>query len=192
MKKILFLVLLLSILNSSFAQTITNFTGSWEGTLNVGTELRIIFHIKEDGKGGLISSADSPDQSAYGLQCDATTIAWPTITIEMTSLRASYTGKWLNDSTIDGIFTQGADIPLTLIKKKENKITTANAVLPLARSYNSNEVSLPLKEVTLSGTFFNPCGMIRKMQCSSLPGPGQQTGMETARYFPAKTTACCN
>lgn len=189
MKKILFLVLFLSVIDSSFAQSLTNFTGSWEGKLNVGIELRIIFHIKEDGKGGFTSTADSPDQSAYGLQCDATTVAGPSITIEMTSLRASYTGKWLNDSTIDGTFTQGADIPLTLIKKKESKTTTANAVLPVTRSYNSSEVSLPLKDVTLSGTFFQPLQDDKKNAVLIIAGSGPTDRDGNSPLLPGKNNS---
>lgn len=187
MKKILFVALLLSAINSSFAQTVTNFTGTWEGTLNVGIELRIIFHIKEDGKGGLISSADSPDQSAYGLKCDATTVTGPTITIEMTSLRASYTGKLLNDSTIDGTFTQGGDIALILVKKRENK--TETAVLPVTLSYKSSEVSVPLKDVTLSGTFFQPLQDDKKNAVLIIAGSGPTDRDGNSPLLPGKNNS---
>ncbi len=96
------------------------FTGTWQGTLNVGIELRIVFHIKEDGKGGFETTADSPDQSAFGMKCENTEVKDNEVIITMTSLNASYTGKLLNDSTMDGIFTQGADIPLQL--KKTEKV----------------------------------------------------------------------
>jgi len=188
MKKILFLVLLLSAINSSFAQTVPNFTGTWEGTLNVGIELRIIFHIKEDGKGGFISTADSPDQSAYGLKCDATTVSGSTITIEMTSLRASYTGKWLNDSTIDGTFTQGGgDIALTLVKKKENN--TATAVSPVTLSYNSREINVSLKDVTLSGTFFQPLQDDKKNAVLIIAGSGPTDRDGNSPLLPGKNNS---
>lgn len=189
MKKIFFVILLLSAINSPFAQTVTNFTGSWEGKLTVGIELRIIFHIKEDGKGGFISTADSPDQSAYGLQCDATTVSGQNITIEMTSLRASYTGKWLNDSTIDGTFTQGGDIALTLVKKRENKTTTATAILPVAISYKSSEVSLPLKDVTLSGTFFQPLQDVKKNAVLIIAGSGPTDRDGNSPLLPGKNNS---
>src|SRR5882724_3744709 len=85
-----------------FAQSNNNFTGIWEGKLNVGVELRIIFHIKENGTGGLFSTADSPDQSAYGMKCDTTFVIAGSLTIEMHDLNASFTGKLINDSTIEG------------------------------------------------------------------------------------------
>ena len=106
---------------SSFAQSGNKLIGTWQGTLNVGIELRIVFHIAEDGKGGFTSTADSPDQSAYGLKCESTIIKDNDVTIEMTSLNASFTGKLINDSTIDGSFTQGGEFPLLL--KKTEKVT---------------------------------------------------------------------
>ncbi len=123
MKKILLLTvnILLTIASNSFAQSTTKFTGTWEGKLDVGVELRIVFHIKENGKGGLVSSADSPDQSAYGLKCDTTTISGNTIRIEMKALGASYSGELMTDSTIDGLFTQRAETALNL--KKVDKPT---------------------------------------------------------------------
>ena len=101
------------------AQT-NKFVGTWEGMLNIGVELRIVFHIAEDGKDRLVSTADSPDQSAFGLKCDTTVINNNTVTIKMKDLNASFSGKLINDSTIDGTFTQSAGIPLTL--KKTEKV----------------------------------------------------------------------
>ena len=189
MKKVLLLAVLLSTISSSFAQSVAGFTGSWEGTLNVGIELRIIFHIKEDGNGGYISTADSPDQSAYGLQCDVTTVSGQNITIEMNSLRASYTGKMLNDSTIEGTFTQGADIALTLTKKKGSKTTTVTAVLPVTLSYNTAEVSLPLKDVTLSGTFFQPLQDNKKNAVLVIAGSGPTDRDGNSPLLPGKNNS---
>jgi alpha-beta hydrolase superfamily lysophospholipase len=189
MKNILFLILLLSTGNSSFAQNPAGFTGSWEGKLNVGIELRIIFHIKEDGKGGFMSSADSPDQSAYDLKCDATTVSGQNITIEMNSLRASYTGKLLNDSTIEGTFTQGADIALTLTRQKGTTTPTAAVPLPTTLSYKSSEVSLPLKDVTLSGTFFQPLQDDKKNALLIIAGSGPTDRDGNSPLIPGKNNS---
>ncbi len=111
-------ILILSALatTTSVAQAITRFTGTWEGKLDVGVELRIVFHIKENGKGALTATADSPDQGALGLKCDTAIVFSETLTIEMKDLNARFTGKLVNDSVIDGNFTQGAEIPLVLKK----------------------------------------------------------------------------
>lgn len=97
------------------------FIGTWEGKLNVGIELRIVFHIKQQTDGSFKSTADSPDQSAYGLKCDTTILSGNELTIQMLDLGASYTGKMIDDSTMEGFFTQRAEFPLAL--KKVEKIT---------------------------------------------------------------------
>lgn len=94
------------------------YVGTWEGTLNVGTPLRIVFHIK-DKDGIFVSSADSPDQKAFGLTCDTTFVSANNITIEMKGLGATFNGTLINDTVIDGNFSQrGADFPLVLKKIK--------------------------------------------------------------------------
>ncbi|MFZ9388343.1 MAG: alpha/beta hydrolase family protein [Chitinophagaceae bacterium] len=120
MKKYLFAAFFVSgWLLISNAQSVTGFAGTWQGTLQVGMDLRIVFHIRDDGKGGYTATADSPDQSAYGLKCDKTSASGNEITITMDDLRASYTGKLVNDTTITGTFIQGAELPLTLVKKEK-------------------------------------------------------------------------
>ncbi len=116
MKKIISAILVTFLALTAITQPVSRFTGTWQGTLNVGVELRIVFHIREDGKGGFISTADSPDQSAYGLTCDKTTVKDNEVTISMNDLNASFSGRLANDSTIEGNFTQGSELPLTLKK----------------------------------------------------------------------------
>lgn len=118
--KSLFILLLLLPFQLVWSQP-GKFIGTWEGKLNVGIELRIIFHIKQQADGSLKSTADSPDQSAYGLKCDTTILSANELTIQMHGLNASYTGQMINDSTVEGKFTQGAVFPLTL--KKVEKVT---------------------------------------------------------------------
>lgn len=119
MRKIIFLLFTGLFSLPCFAQPASLFTGTWEGTLNVGSTLRIVFHIKDDGVGGFHTTADSPDQSAFGLTCDKTSISGNEVIITMSDLLAGFTGKMLNDSTIEGTFTQGGEFPLTLFKKEK-------------------------------------------------------------------------
>lgn len=121
--KFLFILLLLLPFQFVWGQP-GRFIGTWEGKLNVGIELRIVFHIKQQTDGSLKSTADSPDQSAYGLKCDTTFLSGNELTIQMLDLGASYTGKMIDDSTLEGIFTQNSDLPLSL--KKVEKVTERN------------------------------------------------------------------
>src|ERR1700761_9394857 len=89
----------------AFAQS-NPFAGTWAGTLNVGVELRIVFHISDDGKGGITATADSPDQGAFGMKCDTAFISGTVINIQMGKVNASVNGQLINDSTIEGHFKQ--------------------------------------------------------------------------------------
>jgi pimeloyl-ACP methyl ester carboxylesterase len=137
------------------AQDVNHFTGTWEGKLNAGVELRIIFHIKESG-GSLHTTADSPDQAAYGLKCDTTFVNSGNLTIEMHGLNATFTGNPINDSTIKGTFTQGVGLPLTLYRKKEGSEKSQATEKQPTVPYKITEISVPAKDVTFSGTLFQP------------------------------------
>lgn len=150
MKKILPLILFASTAFQALAQSASKFTGTWQGSLNVGIELRLVFHIRDDGAGGFTSTADSPDQSAYGLKCDKTTVDGDKLSISMDELSAAYSGKLVNDSTIDGTFTQGgASIPL-LLKKTEKIIERNRPQTPKPPfPYRSEEVEYFNKDKSL-------------------------------------------
>lgn len=152
------LISLLLINFSCIAQTEKKFIGTWEGVINVGTPLRVVFHITETN-GNWKATADSPNQDNYGLPCDTVLINAGNITIEMKDLNATFTGKLVNDSTIDGKLTQGIDIPLLLKKQKGDAVPVqkqAPAVTATPTTYTSTDVSVQAKDVTLSGTLFHP------------------------------------
>ena len=115
---------------SSIAQSVKKITGTWEGILELGIQLRIVFNIKADGNRGLVSTADSPDQSAYGLKCDTTFLSADTITIKIKNVGATFVGKLLTDSTIQGVFTQTGPVPLSL-KKVEKASVKKRSQAPL-------------------------------------------------------------
>jgi len=100
------------------AQYVSNYPGDWEGLLDVGVKLRIVFHIRMTDDHALKATADSPDQSAFGMKCDTAFVSDNGIIIEMRNLRASFKGKLIDDSKITGTFTQGKDFPLELKRSK--------------------------------------------------------------------------
>jgi uncharacterized protein len=111
-------IILFLIAIQGLGQDNSSYKNNWEGTLDLGVKLRIVFHIKDNGAGGLIATADSPDQSAYGFKCDTVYVSANFITIELRDLNASFTGSLINDSVIQGTFKQNAEVPLTLKKVK--------------------------------------------------------------------------
>ena len=114
--KIFFFSFLLSLSANSYSQSAKKFEGNWRGVLNVGVDLRIVVHIKEDSLHNFYSTLDSPDQSAFGIKADETLIKSEEITISIRNLNATLTGLLINDTTIDGTLTQGTSIPLHLTK----------------------------------------------------------------------------
>ena len=145
MKNKLFFLTVLSLFSLSVSGQNERFTGTWEGTLQAGVDLKIVFHIAKDGK----VKADSPDQSAFGLPCSDAIINQNEIRFEITEVKASYTGKLVNDSTMEGIFTQGVDLPLTL-KKKGNPGLRKRPQTPLPPfPYSTEEVIYPNADSTL-------------------------------------------
>ncbi len=99
------------------------FIGTWQGTLDLGVQLRIVFHVSYDGN-TYQSTIDSPDQSVFGVKCEETTISGTQMTIEMKSLVASFNGTLYDDSTIKGNFKQQVEIPLEL--RKTDKLKELN------------------------------------------------------------------
>jgi pimeloyl-ACP methyl ester carboxylesterase len=135
---------------SCTAQPLNKYTGIWEGRLNLGVEVRIVFHINDDGNGGLKSSADSPDQSAYGLKCDTTFLSGEDLIIKMKALMASFTGKLIDESTIKGTFIQGSALPLTLkkVEKVSERIRPQTPKPPFP--YKSEDIIYTNADKTLS------------------------------------------
>jgi len=111
----LFILLFIAFYSNAFSQT-DLYTGTWEGKIKAGVELRIVFHIKDKGNGTIVSTLDSPDQGAFGITCDTTYTNETGIHIEIRKINGGYAGKLINDSSINGSFTQGMSIPLPLKK----------------------------------------------------------------------------
>jgi len=145
-------VFLLATLQSICQQT-TKFIGRWEGKLNAA--LRIVVHVEGNADGSISTLLDSPDQSVFGIVADKTTIKENQLEFEVDRLNAKYSGKLINDSTIDGNLTQGVVIPLILSKRKEPAAPLQSPSVQ-NQNYKSIDISVKADHVTLSGTIFQP------------------------------------
>jgi hypothetical protein len=91
--------------------------GDWEGTLNVGASLRLVFHVAtfEDG---MTATMDSPDQNVTGLPVTAVTRTGAKLQLEMKQLAGGFSGTIdAGLATIDGTWTQaGNSLPLVLTR----------------------------------------------------------------------------
>jgi len=102
---------------AGMAQVEKKIIGTWEGKLNIGPGLRIVFHFMETAEGSIKATADSPDQKAYGFKCDTVIFQErEVVRVEMHSLNAIFSGRLMDDSTLIGQFTQNATYPLILKK----------------------------------------------------------------------------
>jgi pimeloyl-ACP methyl ester carboxylesterase len=98
---------------SIFAQ---DWSGRWEGKVNVGVEIRLVFKIAKAGN-GYTATFDSPDQSTLDIPCDTVMTSGDSIHIPMRAIGAEYKGHKKNDSLITGSLVQGMSIALDLRKK---------------------------------------------------------------------------
>lgn len=156
MKTKLFLIALLAIFQSVFAQDIT---GSWSGELEVqGTKLPLIFNIHKDGN-GYKSDFDSPMQGAKAIPIQKTDFQNNELTLDASNLKIIYKGKF-NNNKIEGTFSQnGTNFPLNLERKTSEGPVLNRPQTPKAPfSYNNEEVTFvnPIDKNTLAGTLASP------------------------------------
>lgn len=135
--------------------------GAWHGKIEMAN-LRLVFNIKNAGSGTILATMDSPDQSAFGIVLESASVAGDSIFINDARFSISFTGKKINDSTINGVFTQGMEIPLVLKRSS----TGATASKPTIKKqtpvppfpYKSEEVTFENTKagIKLSGTLTIP------------------------------------
>jgi uncharacterized protein (TIGR03435 family) len=91
-------------------------TGSWQGTLKAGQDLRIVIKISlEDDN--LKATLYSIDQPAPGIPASAITKDGLSIKMTVAAINGSYEGKLSGDGkSIVGTWNQGAPLPLTLVR----------------------------------------------------------------------------
>ena len=136
--------------------------GAWHGTIDVAN-LRIVFNIKTTETGATSVTMDSPDQSAFGLPVQSAEISKDSIFISDDRYRMRFAGERINDSVINGVFTQGVNIPLVL--KRSSAQLVAKPVIKKQTPvppfpYLAEEVTIRNEKagVTLSGTLTIPSG----------------------------------
>jgi len=156
-------VILAILFSTQFLYSQDPIKGDWEGKLSVsGIELRLVFHItNENGYGGTM---DSPDQGAYGIALGEITLSDQKVSVKVPSIGGSYDGTVVNDSTMEGTWSQGpAQLALSLSKKKEGEVSSAPRRPQEPKPpypYQEEEVNIKNEKagVTLAGTLTIPEG----------------------------------
>jgi len=93
-------------------------TGTWQGTLHAGKDLRLVVKITKDDKGAYKSAFYSIDQGGQSLPVPTTTLQGGAVKMNLPAINGAYEGKMSADGkTIDGKWTQGPN-PLPLVLER--------------------------------------------------------------------------
>ena len=136
-----------------------DFNGTWEGTLEAGVySLQLVFHIEQTDQGVTVTW-DSPDQGGFNSPATAT-ITGNELDVDIPGSYAKYKGTLAGD-TLDGVFTQGANMPLRLIRKigEEETVRRPQEAAIEAdnnKPYHAEEVTFTNDGITFAGTLTVP------------------------------------
>ena len=134
MKKLMLWIVALAALpgSTAFAQTMT---GTWQGALKIPQapkgELRIVIKISTTDADRLKAEMFSIDQGGQPIPATTVTQSGSTLKIAVAPINGGYEGKLSADgTTITGTWTQGAPLPLTLVKATPDTAWTIPEPLP--------------------------------------------------------------
>jgi len=185
MKNKLLLMMLMFACNILYAQT--DVTGIWNGTLKVAGDIRLVLHVTKSQTGLYDGTLDSPDQNAFGIKCDKLEVnknaqGNTTLTFTVNKIKVSYIGTLINDTTLNGTFTQGINIPLEL-HRSGVAFTAKNIVRPQTPKppfpYKSEEVIYSGNGLQYGGTITIPPGDGKFPAVLLITGSGAQDRDET-------------
>lgn len=105
------IMLLVATAGTLAAQSNPSPVGDWEGVLSVpaqGVEVTIVFHIAQAEDGTYTATMDSPDQGAFGIQCETPVLDGASLEVPVTEVQGVFEGTIAEDrSMIDGTWSQG-------------------------------------------------------------------------------------
>jgi dienelactone hydrolase len=160
-----FILVALMLTNSLSAQNLAKkilLPGSWLGKISAnGGEIRLVFNLKLNDKDSLIATLDSPDQGVKNIPLGRVILNNEKLTIKAPLLLAEYNGTIINDTTINGTWTQrGGNISVNL--KKLNTAFTINRPQEPKPPYpyTTEDVTFPNNKfnIKLAGTLTTPKG----------------------------------
>ncbi len=179
MKHYLLAMLAMACSTASFSQKKPE--GDWSGKLNAGAALRIAIHIKKDNASNYSATMDSPDQGAMGIPASSVIVEGDSLHLKMDAIKVGYEGRFMNDTTIDGILSQGpAKIPLNITKSRLAELKRPQTPKP-PFAYKSDMVEYDNadKTVHFGATLTYPSTGGRFPAAILITGSGQQDRDET-------------
>jgi uncharacterized protein (TIGR03435 family) len=98
-------------------------TGTWQGTLHAGRDLRIVLKVSKEDKGALKATFYSIDQGGQAFSASPITLQGSTIKMSVSAIQGTYEGTLSADGTsIKGSWSQGPN-PLQLDLKRATNET---------------------------------------------------------------------
>ena len=136
--------------------------GIWEGALNAGVQIHLVFTLAQTASDSLSGTLDSPDQHVKGIVLNKVMLQGDSLFVEITPAHAAYKAVLTNDTTLTGTWQQGgASLPLVV-----KHVQHATAVTPVTRpqtplppfGYNSEDVGYDNadKSIHFGATFTYP------------------------------------
>jgi len=106
------------VLFSGSAAQAQDLSGQWQGTLQAGQPLRLVFTIANADGGGLRAMMYSIDQGTQGLSASSMTLQGKTVRIAIDALKGTFEGTLSEEgNSIAGTWSQGpGSLPLTLTR----------------------------------------------------------------------------
>ena len=179
MKKLITTLVISAFASAGFCQKIAQ--GNWNGKLNAGAELRIAIHIKKDDSGPYSATMDSPDQGAKGIPFSSATVDGDSLHLKMDMIKGGYDGRFVNDTTIKGIWRQGpSKFPLNIRKGDIPELKRPQTPKP-PFGYKADDVEYDNSDKTVhfGATLTYPSNGVRFPAAILISGSGQQDRDET-------------
>ncbi len=144
------------------AQDSNTISGTWVGSINLGTiELRIVLNVN-DTTGKLVTLLDSPDQGVKDIPTDSTTLLANKFAVYATLLKAKYEGDLQpGDSLINGKWFQAGQSWDLILHKRHSSFTLKRLQEPKPPfPYKVEEVTFKNNKagISLAGTLTIPEG----------------------------------
>lgn len=162
LSKLILTFLLVISFQQAFCQIENDYIqGSWQGVLNVGTELRLVFNISVNEDLSLNATMDSPDQGAMGIPLGEVSLSEDSIRIEAPIVKGYYIGALVSESTMEGEWHQsGMSFKLDLSRQEEAIILNRPQEPEAPFPYREEEVTFQNTEqgFMLAGTLTLPGG----------------------------------
>lgn len=143
---------LFSYIGSMCAQSLI---GDWTGKLEIGggRDLKLVLHISDSPA---TITMDSPDQGAFGLDCNVRHLDRDSVSLEIPSLMMSYSGR-LDNNLLVGTFRQGGfKLPLSFERGSTKVNRPQTPVAPFPYKEESVKIENAPESAVLAGTLTIP------------------------------------